>query len=204
MAAEAKRLQYVDALKSVAIIFIVFYHLVAPSAGKFVLDHLGEMMLAMFFVLSGFFFRRGRKTLRENIADRAKSTLVPFFRCSLFNMEGIHRQSRIRIAAAARVRKDDRLNASFASSFLPAPTSLEHTILHPVEKKPAIMRTILENGLRSEIPENASIPRPRLAMMPSISTAMTPVSSVKIMVIAVVRNITAIFLFLRSFSVILR
>ena len=84
MAAEAKRLQYIDALKGVAIIFIVFYHLVAPSAGKFVLDHLGEMMLAMFFVLSGFFFRRGRKTLRENIADRARSTLTPFFRCSLF------------------------------------------------------------------------------------------------------------------------
>ena len=128
MAAEAKRLQYVDALKGVAIIFIVFYHLVAPSAGKFVLDHLEEMMLAMFFVLSGFFFRRGRKTLRENIADRAKSTLVPFFRCSLqINMEGIHRQSRIRIAAAARVRKVDRLNASFASSFLPAPTGAYDT-----------------------------------------------------------------------------
>lgn len=86
MSAEAKkRVQYVDVVKGIAIVWIVFYHLMAPCAGKNqVINHLMDVMLISFFFFSGYFYRPGKRSLKENIGNRAKSLMSPFFKYSLF------------------------------------------------------------------------------------------------------------------------
>lgn len=82
MSAEAKkRVQYVDVVKGIAIVWIVFYHLMAPCAGKNqVINHLMDVMLISFFFFSGYFYRPGKRSLKENIGNRAKSLMSPFFK----------------------------------------------------------------------------------------------------------------------------
>lgn len=84
MAEEKKRLQYVDAIKGIAILVIVVYHLLAPCVGKGIVNHLSEIFLACFFFFSGYFYKPGRRTALEEIGNRAKALMVPFFRFSLF------------------------------------------------------------------------------------------------------------------------
>lgn len=66
---------------------------------------------------------------------------------------GIAMHARMTAAEMSTVRSDDRLNASFASSFLPCPTNCEHTIEQPVEKMPAMSSTMLEKGPSNDMPE---------------------------------------------------
>ena len=85
MAEEKKRLQYVDVIKGIGILFVVFLHLIAPCAFKnTVLNHLTEIFVVAFFFFSGYFYRPGKRSLGENIKNRAKSLMFPFFRFSLF------------------------------------------------------------------------------------------------------------------------
>ena len=80
---KAKRLQYVDVIKGIAIIWIIIYHLLAPCAIKTVVNKLAELFLAVFFFYSGFFYKPGKRSFGENIRNKAKSLMVPFFRYSL-------------------------------------------------------------------------------------------------------------------------
>lgn len=81
---EKKRLQFVDMVKGIAVIHVVFYHLMAPSPAKSYFNHTIEIMLVAFFFFSGYFHRPGKKSLGENLKGRAKALLVPFFKYSLF------------------------------------------------------------------------------------------------------------------------
>lgn len=83
MSSERKRLQYVDAVKGIAILCVVFYHLLAPCGFKTAISYLLDLFMAAFFFYSGYFYRPGKRSIAENLRNRAKSLLVPFFRYSL-------------------------------------------------------------------------------------------------------------------------
>ena len=78
-----RRLQSVDAMKALAILTVVFYHLMAPCAVHTVLRHIIDPMLILFFFCSGYFHKPGRRTPGENIRIRLKTTMVPFIKYSL-------------------------------------------------------------------------------------------------------------------------
>ena len=73
-----KRLATVDALKGLAILCIVSYHLLAPCAVKTLTMQAGETMLMLFFFCSGYFYKPGKRTIGENIRNRLKATMIPF------------------------------------------------------------------------------------------------------------------------------
>ncbi len=82
--ADKKRLEYVDMVKGIAILVVVMYHLVAPVPWKtVVIDHIMDVMLISFFFFSGYFHRPGKRTLKENLKNRTKALLVPFFKYSI-------------------------------------------------------------------------------------------------------------------------
>ena len=83
MSDAGKRMQFIDAIKGVAIIVVIIYHLVAPCGFKSVTDHLVELSLTLFFFYSGYFYRPGKRSISESIKNKAKSLMVPFFRYSL-------------------------------------------------------------------------------------------------------------------------
>lgn len=79
MEANKKRLQFVDALKGIGVLWIVFYHLTAESGFKnYVLNPLMELFLVLFFFFSGYFYKSKATSLGKNIGKRALSLLVPF------------------------------------------------------------------------------------------------------------------------------
>lgn len=82
MASTTKRLAYADMVKGIAILFVVFYHLLAPCLAKTVVIHLGDAMLIAFFIFSGYFYRPGKRTQGENIKIRLKATMLPFVKYS--------------------------------------------------------------------------------------------------------------------------
>ena len=84
MSTAAKRTQFVDMLKGVAILLVVFYHLVGPCGVKSVLNHFLDTALVIFFLFSGYFHRPGKRSLGENLKARAKGLLIPLFKYSLF------------------------------------------------------------------------------------------------------------------------
>ena len=79
MEAKKKRLQYIDALKGVGILWIVFYHLTAAGSFKtYVLNPLMELFLVVFFFFSGYFYKPNNASIGKNIGKRALSLLLPF------------------------------------------------------------------------------------------------------------------------------
>lgn len=78
----SKRLAYADMVKGIAILLVVFYHLLAPCLAKTAIVHLGDAMLMAFFVFSGYFYRPGKRTLSENIKTRLRATMLPFVKYS--------------------------------------------------------------------------------------------------------------------------
>ncbi len=79
MEMKKKRLNYVDMIKGLAILEVVLYHLLAPNSFKTtVIDHILFPLLAAFFIFSGYFYKPGKKTFKENILSRARSLLIPF------------------------------------------------------------------------------------------------------------------------------
>lgn len=81
---ENKRLNYVDMTKGLAIVVVVFYHLIAPCGIKTIIDHLADTVLLTFFFYSGYFHKPGKKTLSQSIILRAKNLMIPFLKYSLF------------------------------------------------------------------------------------------------------------------------
>ena len=79
-----KRLNYVDMVKGLCALMVVFYHLTAPCGFKTVLDHLTESALIAFFFFSGYFHRPGKRTLGENLMTRVKAIMIPFLKYTLF------------------------------------------------------------------------------------------------------------------------
>ena len=81
---ERKRLQYVDAIKGIAVIWIVFYHLLTLTPFKAdIINPLMELFLILFFFFSGYFYRNQGPNTWERIWKRTKSCLIPFFVYSL-------------------------------------------------------------------------------------------------------------------------
>ncbi len=80
---EKKRLEFADALKGLAVLWIIVYHLIAPCTLKYPVDQLEEVFLMFFFFYSGYFHKPGKKSITKNIADRTKALVVPFFKYSL-------------------------------------------------------------------------------------------------------------------------
>lgn len=78
-----KRLSFADMLKGIAILGVVFYHLIAPGAFKNFWAHLCDSLMIMFFFISGYFHKPGKRPMGENIKKRCKAMLVPFFKYSL-------------------------------------------------------------------------------------------------------------------------
>ena len=79
MEAKTKRLQYVDALRGLGILWIIFYHLTAQGGFKtYVLNPLMELFLVVFFFFSGYFYKPNKTSIGKNIGKRALSLLVPF------------------------------------------------------------------------------------------------------------------------------
>ena len=78
---DTKRLNYVDMIKGLAVLKVVFYHLLVPAAFKTqVADHFMFPLLASFFILSGYFYKPGKRSFAENVGNRAKSLLIPFIK----------------------------------------------------------------------------------------------------------------------------
>ena len=81
---KGKRLQYIDAIRGLAVLWIVFYHLLSVGVFKsYVLNPLMELFLVLFFFLSGYFYRPNKGKVGDNIWKRTKSVLIPFFKYSL-------------------------------------------------------------------------------------------------------------------------
>ena len=83
MADGKRRLQYVDMMKGLAILAVVFFHLTAPCGFKSVLEHITECFVIGFFFFSGYFYKVGKRTIGEEIKIRFKGTMVPFIKYSL-------------------------------------------------------------------------------------------------------------------------
>ena len=69
MPVEKKRLQFIDAIKGVAIVWIIMYHLIAPCGFKNVIIQVSELFVTAFFFYSGYFHKPGkgqRPVLRSN------------------------------------------------------------------------------------------------------------------------------------------
>ena len=84
MSKEGKRLQFIDMVKGIAVIMVLLFHLLAPSPAKSFMNHTIEIALTAFFFFSGYFHKPEKKSLGENLKNRAKALLVPFFKYSLF------------------------------------------------------------------------------------------------------------------------
>ena len=84
MSSDAKRLQFVDMVKGISILFVVFYHILAPTPVRSFLGHVMEICLAAFFFFSGYFHRPGKRTFGQNLKTRAKALLIPLFKYSIF------------------------------------------------------------------------------------------------------------------------
>lgn len=83
MTEQKKRVQFVDMIKGIATLCVVFYHITAPSIIKDITLGFGFPSLFAFFALSGYFYAPGKRSLKENIANRTKSLMIPFFKYSL-------------------------------------------------------------------------------------------------------------------------
>ncbi len=83
MAAMGKRIGYVDAAKGILMIIIMLLHIIAPCPLKDFLIALGGLVVCVFFIISGYFFRSGTKSFGENVKRRAKTLLIPFLAFSL-------------------------------------------------------------------------------------------------------------------------
>ena len=83
MADTKKRLQFADMMKGRAILGVLFYHLTAPCGFKYVLEHITENFLIVFFFFSGYFYKVGKRSLGQSIGTRFKATMFPFVKYSL-------------------------------------------------------------------------------------------------------------------------
>ena len=83
MADTKKRLQFVDMMKGLAILAVLFYHLTAPCGFKYVLEHITENFLIIFFFFSGYFYKVGKRSMGQSIWARFKATILPFVKYSL-------------------------------------------------------------------------------------------------------------------------
>lgn len=84
MAADKKRLNYVDMVKGICILIMVLYHLLAPSDPiRTWIGHVEDSAVLIFFLFSGYFYKPGAKPVGKGLAARARSLLIPFFKHSL-------------------------------------------------------------------------------------------------------------------------
>ena len=78
-----KRVKYVDMVKGLAIVGIAFYHIIAPGVLKSILSGMSCVLFFAFFLFSGYFYQPGKTSIKNGIAARTKSLLVPFFTYSV-------------------------------------------------------------------------------------------------------------------------
>lgn len=78
-----KRIQFVDMVKGIAVLTVIFYHITAPGTLADFFKGLMPTMLFAFFFFSGYFYSPGKKSIGASIAGKAKGLLVPFFKYSI-------------------------------------------------------------------------------------------------------------------------
>ena len=80
---EKKRVQFIDMVRGITILFLCMYHIIAPGMTRaFFTGSVGTLLFSFFF-FSGYFYTPGKKSIGSNIAGRAKSLLGPFFTYSI-------------------------------------------------------------------------------------------------------------------------
>lgn len=70
-------------VKGLAILSIAMYHIVAPGILKSIFSGISCVLFFAFFFYSGYFYKPGKASIKDGIAARAKSLLVPFFTYSI-------------------------------------------------------------------------------------------------------------------------
>ena len=92
-----ERLDYVDILKGIGILFVIFSH---SGAEEWLMSNMGDFFVPLFFIASGYTYRYSNHSLREAFAKRVKRLLKPYFffsilmlllykRSSLFDIVGV-------------------------------------------------------------------------------------------------------------------
>lgn len=72
-----------DIAKGLGVLTVVFYHIIVPGQAKTVLGVISNILMAMFFLASGYFYKPGKLSAGENIRKRFHAVMVPFLRYSL-------------------------------------------------------------------------------------------------------------------------
>lgn len=72
-----------DVAKGLAALTVVFFHIIVPGQAKVVLGVFSNILMAVFFLASGYFYKTGSRSIGENIYKRFKAVLMPFLRYSL-------------------------------------------------------------------------------------------------------------------------
>lgn len=70
-------------VKGLAILSIAMYHIVAPGILKSFFSGMSCVLFFAFFFYSGYFYKVGKASIKDGIAARAKSLLIPFFTYSI-------------------------------------------------------------------------------------------------------------------------
>lgn len=79
-----KRIEELDIVKGLSIIFVIFLHLVRTGdAAVYVVNALGEGVMFLFFFVSGYTYRAGRRKPLDNIKMRFAQILKPYFSYAL-------------------------------------------------------------------------------------------------------------------------
>ena len=85
----------VDTARGAGMLAVIFYHLVyrsQDSAADIAAREIGWCMIPFFFLVSGYFWRPGRRTVREGLARRLRGLLVPAVRTTalLLTVGGVY------------------------------------------------------------------------------------------------------------------
>ena len=84
MAETKKRIRYIDMIKGFAILNVVASHALDYGLDKFVSanripKNYINLILGMFFITSGYFYVKGKRSVTESIRSRVRSVLVPYW-----------------------------------------------------------------------------------------------------------------------------
>lgn len=72
-----------DIAKGLAALTVVFYHIIVPGQAKTVLGVFSNILMAVFFLTAGYFYKPGKLSAGQNMKKRFRAVMGPFLRYSL-------------------------------------------------------------------------------------------------------------------------